>query len=200
MTDDDLDALSGAWAAHADAIAVVKEAGSGRALLGFPKLRWARPYPTLTLRRVRESASFEVVAAEERQPEPELADAVAAYLNEHPVASGNEVYRAVGGRKANVLTLVRSLKEASEGEPLAETFPNDTTRFPRPGNRQGTAIPEEAASPLDAERPRDGSAPLGQGFPSVVPDRFPFPYGEPDREPPREPALEPPREPVGEGS
>ncbi len=39
--DDPIDELSGAWAAHADAIALLKPDGDNRAILSWPKLRWA---------------------------------------------------------------------------------------------------------------------------------------------------------------
>jgi AAA domain len=74
----------------------------------------------------------------------ELREHVAAYLADHPDASGNEVRKAVRGRKSDVLDLMKEIKGQALEEP--------ERRFPSPRNQ-----PEPAGttshSPLVPARP-----------------------------------------------
>lgn len=73
---------------------------------------------------------------------------VAAYLDDHPDATANEVYRVVRGRRDLVLALVQRYQRGSE--PVPDQFP--------PGSRSGTesvppAVPDRSCA-IAPDRPR----------------------------------------------
>src|SRR5256885_180358 len=75
----------------------------------------------------------EAVALRTSSSRRELAGEVASYLGQHPTASANEVYRAVGGRKRDLLAAVRAAKSlpCDDGNrPRADAASETTEHLP----------------------------------------------------------------------
>lgn len=95
--------------------------------------------------------------AEAQIREDERRDDINAYLDEHPEASANDVYKAVGGRRDEVLAAVRQLKEDRMTETPAPPVKEPPTRFPQPGNHllpvvSGHPSPSGSPDPLSPRR------------------------------------------------
>lgn len=57
------------------------------------------------------------VALGKERHQRDLERVVARYLREHPDASANAIYRTFGGRRADVLAAVKTVRVASESDP-----------------------------------------------------------------------------------
>lgn len=62
-----------------------------------------------------ETRTIRLAGLEEDMPDDELVAQVGRYLDAHPDASGNEVYKAIGGRKKRVFAAVRAAREVVPG-------------------------------------------------------------------------------------
>jgi hypothetical protein len=74
-------------------------------------------------------AILRALARGERARQRQLERTVRRYLAAHPDATANQVHRAVGGRRTDVLAAVRTIRESAQGVP-ARLRP-----VPRAGNR-----------------------------------------------------------------
>jgi hypothetical protein len=105
-----------------------------------------------TTRTVKLSPAEAQVREDERNAEVE------AYLDEHPDASANEVFRAIGGNRPSVLAAVKRLKERQTTESLALPLEESPTRYPEPGYHPvpPTPGPPSASGTDDLPHPRRG--------------------------------------------
>lgn len=68
---------------------------------------------------------------------------VREYLEEHPSANANEVYRALGGRRQDVLRAVRSVRRAEGTGVSTPARAGRSTRFPIA--KTGRSAPERGS-------------------------------------------------------
>lgn len=107
----------------------------------------------VTTRTVRLSPAEAQVREDERNADVE------AYLGEHPDASANEVFKAIGGNRNDVLAAVKRLKERKTTEPLALPLEESPTRYPEPGYHRIPPSP----GPSSASGTDDLHTPVGGG-------------------------------------
>lgn len=128
----EIDELSGSWGGHVDALLMLKEEAGERIRLSFPKLRWGQPRKPLIVKRLVESAGFEVVAEAEAGVDEEAGKArILAFLEEHPPSpegplgvSTRKVEEGAGGRRENVRRWLQEL----EGDGLVDGSPGGPGR------------------------------------------------------------------------
>lgn len=67
-----------------------------------------------------------------------LADRIAAHLAKHPTATGNEVHKAVGGKRTTVLAIVATMRP----EPVPNRFLPGSQLVPETGANGSRSVPE----------------------------------------------------------
>jgi hypothetical protein len=72
-----------------------------------------------------------------------LVAAVAAYVGENPQATANEICRAVGGRRQDVLAAVRSLERGSAIQGPSTGISASSRGFPSAGNQRRGSTGDE---------------------------------------------------------
>jgi hypothetical protein len=111
--------------------------------------------------------------AEAQIREDKVNAAVEAYLDEHPEASANEIFKAIGGSRPDVLAAVKRLKERQTTESPAPSPDEPSTRYPEPEYHlvpEGVSPSLESGTP-DPRSPREGGPLAGVDHREIHPHR-----------------------------